>query len=534
MPERHDAVLVRRALISVSDKTGVVEFAAGLRALGVELLSTGGSAQLLRDAGLTVREVSDYTGFPEMMGGRLKTLHPLVHGGLLGRRGEDDEAMARSGIAPIDMAVVNLYPFERAAAEPGAGLADALEWIDIGGPAMLRAAAKNLAGAVAVVDAADYAPLLAELRSAGGRVGAPLRFALARKAFSHTAAYDACIADYLAGRDERPPHDALGDDGLPARWRWSLRRASALRYGENPQQRAALYVADDGPAAGTLAAARTLQGKALSHNNLADADAALACVRDFPQPACAIVKHANPCGVAVSDSGPLAAYDGAHACDPSSAFGGVIAFNRALDADAARAIVQRQFAELVVASDFSAEALSAFATKPKLRVLSVGDAAAPVAGALAVRSVDGGLLAQERDSLALAGEALRVVTRRKPSEQERADLLFAWRVAMHVKSNAIVYARAGRTIGIGAGQMSRVFSVRIAALKARDADLDLAGSALASDAFFPFRDGVDQAAQAGAVALIQPGGSVRDREVIDAADEHDLAMVFTGTRHFRH
>ena len=538
MLERPDAVAVRRALLSVSDKAGIADFAAGLVAHGVELLSTGSTARQLRGSGLAVREVSDYTGFPELMDGRLKTLHPKVHGGLLGRRGVDDAAMRERGILPIDMVVVNLYPFGDTVARPDCRFDDAVENIDIGGPAMLRAAAKNHADVAAVADPADYERLLAELAANAGRLGAACRFALARQAFAHTAAYDAAIANYFVARQDAPPHEPVSDGALPARWQMSWRRAATLRYGENAQQRAALYVADDGPVAGTLAAAELLQGKALSYNNLADADAALACVRDFPEPACAIVKHANPCGVAVSEAGPLAAYEGAYACDPSSAFGGVIAFNRTLDEATAREIMDRQFVEVILAPDIAEGARAALAAKPKLRVLRCGEAPGGPSSAqawpLALRSVDGGLLVQDRDSSAPAGEALRVVTRRKPSAREQADLLFAWRVAAHVKSNAIVYARDGRTVGIGAGQMSRVFSVRIAALKAGDAQLDLSGSALASDAFFPFRDGVDEAARSGASAVIQPGGSVRDQEVIDAADERDIAMVFTACRHFRH
>ncbi len=530
MPASPGAIPIRRALLSVTDKTGIVEFATGLRAHGVELLSTGATARALRESGLPVQEVADYTGFPELMGGRLKSLHPKIYGGLLGRRGEDDAAMAEHGIAPIDLAVVNLYPFRQTVARADCRLADAVESVDIGGPAILRAAAKNHAGAAPVVDIADYAPLLRELDAHAGALSAATRFALASKAFSHTATYDAEIANYFASCAAEPPH-APGDGRPPPTLHLSLRRAQALRYGENAQQRAALYLADGGAPQGALALAEQLHGKALSYNNIADADTALACVRDLRAPACVIVKHANPCGVALSDTGLLAAYDAAYACDPVSAFGGVIAFNRQLDGETASAMLERQFVEVALAPSIAPEALAILASKPNLRVLRCGEAPRAPGRPLAFRSVDGGLLAQELDLAEPPGETLRVVTRRKPNERELADLLFAWRVAMHVKSNAIVYARDGRTVGIGAGQMSRVFSVRIAALKARDAHLELAGSVLASDAFFPFRDGIDEA---GATAVIQPGGSMRDNEVITAADEHDIAMLFTGSRHFRH
>ncbi len=518
---------IRRALISVSDKTGVADFARALQQeFGVEILSTGGTARLLAGAGVRVTEVSDYTGFPEMMDGRLKTLHPKIHGGLLGRRGVDDAAMAEHGIAPIDLVVVNLYPFEQTVAREGCTLAEAIENIDIGGPAMLRAAAKNHAAVTVVVDAADYEPLLAELREHGGAVTDATRFRLAVKTFEHTARYDGAIANHL-GRVR--PDGSLAD--FPHTFNSQFVQKQVMRYGENPHQKAAFYV-EHAAAEASVATAVQIQGKALSYNNIADTDAALECVKQFDDgPACVIVKHANPCGVARGDS-LHEAYDRAYATDPESAFGGIIAFNDVLDAGTAAAIVERQFVEVIIAPEVSDEAAAVVAAKKNVRLLACGRWPAQPAPRLEFKRVTGGLLLQDAD-LALYDD-LKVVTRRAPDEREMADLLFAWKVCKFVKSNAIVYARDAQTIGVGAGQMSRVNSARIAAIKAEHAGLEVKGSVMASDAFFPFRDGLDQAAGAGVTAVIQPGGSMRDEEVIAAADEHGIAMVFTGMRHFRH
>jgi phosphoribosylaminoimidazolecarboxamide formyltransferase / IMP cyclohydrolase len=518
---------VARALLSVSDKDGIVEFARGLQQLGVEILSTGGTARLLAKQGIAVIEVSDHTGFPEMMDGRVKTLHPMIHGGLLGRRGIDDEVMAQTGIAPIDLVAVNLYPFAATVAKPDCTFEDAIENIDIGGPAMLRAAAKNHAAVTVVVDPADYPAVLAGMQALGGAVGDALRFSLAVKAFEHTARYDGMIADYLG---------AITPDGerlrFPRTHNFQAQKVEDLRYGENPHQQAAFYH-DHDAAAGNVATARMIQGKALSFNNIADADTALECVKGFAEPACVIVKHANPCGVAAA--GTLTeTYDRAYATDPTSAFGGIIAFNRPLDGVAARAIVERQFVEVIVAPAIDDAARAAFAAKPNIRVLACGEWPAGSEAGLDYRRVNGGLLVQDRDTGMIRRDALKVVTRRAPDARELDDLLFAWQVAKFVKSNAIVYCRDRTTIGVGAGQMSRVYSARIAAIKAADAGLEVKGSVMASDAFFPFRDGIDHAADAGVTAVIQPGGSLRDPEVITAADEHGIAMVFTGMRHFRH
>jgi phosphoribosylaminoimidazolecarboxamide formyltransferase/IMP cyclohydrolase len=518
---------VKRALISVSDKDGLAELARALHGFGIEILSTGGTARLLADNGIPVIEVSHYTGFPEMMDGRLKTLHPKIHGGLLGRRGSDDAAMAAAGIPPIDLVVVNLYPFERTVARPGCDLATAIENIDIGGPTMVRAAAKNHAAVAVVVDPLDYERVLAELRANAGALGAALRFDLAVTAFEHTARYDGMIANYLG---------ALGPRGERLRFarthNLQLAKAEELRYGENPHQQAAFYREQRVPA-GSVAAASQLQGKPLSFNNIADADTALECVKSFTEPACVIVKHANPCGVAVDES-VAGAYLRAYATDPVSAFGGIIALNRALDAETAHAIQERQFVEVIIAPAVEAEARPVLAEKPNVRVLASGPWEQALSPGLDYRSVNGGMLVQDRDTGMIGAAELRVVTQRAPDARELADLLFAWRVAKFVKSNAIVYCRDRMTIGIGAGQMSRVYSARIAAIKAADANLEVKGSVLASDAFFPFRDGLDSAAEAGVTAVIQPGGSLRDAEVIAAADEHGIAMVFTGMRHFRH
>jgi phosphoribosylaminoimidazolecarboxamide formyltransferase/IMP cyclohydrolase len=513
---------VSRALVSVHDKTGVVEFCRGLSRLGVRILSTGGTAALLREGGLEIDDVAQYTGFPEMMDGRVKTLHPKIHGGLLGRRGQDDAVMRSHGIEAIDLLVVNLYPFEQTVARPDCTLAEAIENIDVGGPAMLRAAAKNHAHVGVIVDPADYDSVLRELEDNGGTLRDGTRLALAEKAFARTARYDGAIANYLG---------ADGGRGFPRSFTLQFDKICDLRYGENPHQAAAFY-REPSPPAGTLAAARRLQGKELSFNNIADADAALECALSFAEPACVIVKHANPCGVAEAAS-PREAYEAAYATDPVSAFGGVIAWNRTVDEACARALIGRQFVEVVIAPDFSPGALAVIASKADVRVLACGGRAAPLAH-LELKRVSGGLLLQDADAGTVDAAQLRVVSRRAPTAAELADLLFAWRVVKFVKSNAIVYAAGRRTLGVGAGQMSRVHSARIAALKAADAGLALQGCAMASDAFFPFRDGIDAAASAGVAAVIQPGGSVRDKEVIAAADEHGMAMVFTGMRHFRH
>ena len=519
---------IQRALISVSDKTGIIDFANGLREQGVEILSTGGTARLLAEHGIAVTEVSDYTGFPEMMDGRVKTLHPRIHGGILGRRGTDDAVMAEHGIGAIDLVVVNLYPFEQTVAKPDCDLATAIENIDIGGPTMLRAAAKNHAAVTVVVDAADYPGILEEMRTNGGAVSDATRYDLAVKTFEHTARYDGAIANYLG---------AIGADGarndFPRTFNSQFRMAQAMRYGENPHQKAAFYV-EHAPEVGTVSTARQLQGKALSYNNIADTDAALECVKQFNEgPACVIVKHANPCGVAVGGS-LLEAYDRAFRTDPTSAFGGIIAFNQPLDAATARSIVERQFVEVIIAPGVDDDAAAAVAEKKNVRLLACGDWPVETAAGYDFKRVNGGLLVQERDLGMVSRDDLKVVTGRAPGEQELKDLFFAWRVAKFVKSNAIVYCRDGMTIGVGAGQMSRVYSARIAGIKAADEGLEVKGSVMASDAFFPFRDGIDAAAEAGITAVIQPGGSMRDEEVIQAANEHGIAMVFTGMRHFRH
>ena len=518
---------IRRALISVSDKTGVIDLARGLAARGVEILSTGGTAALLSDQAIPVIEVSDYTGFPEMMGGRVKTLHPRLHGGILGRRGVDDAVMLEHAIPPIDLVVVNLYPFEATVAKPGCDLASAIENIDIGGPTLLRAAAKNHAAVTVVVDAADYPRVLAELAASGG-VSEATRFDLAVKVFEHTAGYDQAIANYLGAVIEHPEGKA---EGFPRTINLQFHKRQAMRYGENPHQQAAFYVGRD-PAEASVSTAHQIQGKELSYNNIADTDAAIECIKQFNEaPACVIVKHANPCGVAVG-ANLMEAYDRAYATDPESAFGGIIAFNRELDGETARAICQRQFIEVIVAPRVSASASAAVAAKKNVRLLECGEWTTEVVPRLDFKRVNGGLLVQEADLHLI--DALRTVTQRAPTPREEQDLIFTWRVAKYVKSNAIIYGRDGMTIGIGAGQMSRVNSARIAVIKAELAGLTVAGSVMASDAFFPFRDGIDQAAAAGITAVIQPGGSMRDDEVIAAADQHGMAMVFTGMRHFRH
>ena len=518
---------IARALLSVSDKTGLVEFARGLAGLSVALLSTGGTAKALAAAGLDVTEIDAYTGFPEMLDGRVKTLHPKVHAGILAKRDSSEHAATLSahGIPPIDLVVVNLYPFRETVARAGCTLDEAIENIDIGGPTLVRAAAKNHAGVGVVVDPDDYAALLAELKANAGRLSAATRFRLAQKAFSHTAAYDGAISNYLTARDE------AGTPRLfPDRFNWQGAKLQDLRYGENPHQQAAFY-RDETPAGGTIAAARQLQGKELSYNNIADSDAAWECVKTFGETACVIVKHANPCGVAVAATS-LQAYRKALATDPTSAFGGIIAFNREVDAETADA-VGAQFVEVLIAPSYTAEALELNAKKANVRVLKLALAMVPQRSWDSKR-VGGGMLIQTPDVDNLAAGELKVVTKKAPTAAQLTDLLFAWRVARFVKSNAIVYCAGGATLGIGAGQMSRVDSTRIAAVKAANAGLSLAGSVVASDAFFPFRDGLDVVADNGAIAVIQPGGSVRDAEVIAAADERGIAMVFTGVRHFRH
>ena len=517
---------IRRALISVSDKTGIVEFARALVLRDVQLLSTGGTFRLLRDNDIPVTEVSDHTGFPEMMDGRVKTLHPKIHGGILGRRGQDDAVMAEHNIAPIDLVVVNLYPFAKAVADPECTLENAIENIDIGGPTMVRAAAKNYEHVGIVVNSADYPVVLESLDNQNGLLY-PLRFDLAVKAFEHTARYDGMIANYLGAR--------IGEtvDRFPRTFNAQLIKAQDLRYGENPHQSAAFYV-EENPLEVSVATATQLQGKELSYNNIADTDAALECVKSFVKPACVIVKHANPCGVAVSLDGISAAYDLAYATDPESAFGGIIAFNRELDSATATAIVERQFVEVIIAPAATEDALEVLSAKQNIRVLVCGAWSENRIAQLDWKRVNGGLLVQDLDAGMIQASDLKVVTRRAPTEMEIHDLVFAWKVAKYVKSNAIVYAKNRQTVGIGAGQMSRVNSARIAGIKAEHAGLQVQGAVMASDAFFPFRDGIDNAAKAGIACVIQPGGSMRDEEVIAAANEHGIAMVFTGMRHFRH
>ncbi len=516
---------ITRALLSVSDKQGLGDFARGLAARGVELLSTGGTAQALRNAGIAVREVSAYTGFPEIMAGRVKTLHPRIHGGLLGRRGIDEAVMAEHGIEPIDLLVVNLYPFAATIARPDCTFDEAVENIDVGGPAMLRAAAKNHADVTVVVDPADYPAVLAELEAAGS-TSIDTRGRLAAKAFAHTAGYDAMVAHYLL-RAQQLPIERFPDH-LPL----VLDKLRELRYGENPHQRAAFYRLP-GTRGGSVGTAEVLQGRELSFNNIADADAAIECVRQFAEAACVIAKHANPCGAALHRD-LHEAYDRAYRTDPSSAYGGIIAFNRPLDARTAEAIINRQFAEVIAAPAVERAARELLAAKPNVRVLATGDLGPGTGDGYEIRTVTGGALVQDRDAGMVGPGQLRLVSARPPDARELADLMFAWRVAKFVKSNAIVYARDGSTIGVGAGQMSRVYSSRIAALKAHDEKLEVRGSAMASDAYFPFRDGIDTAAAYGISAVIQPGGSKRDAEVIAAADAHGMAMVFTDMRHFRH
>jgi len=526
MTNSTDLVQVKRALISVSDKHGIVEFAQALTAQGIEILSTGGTFKLLQEQGINATEVSDYTEFPEMMDGRVKTLHPKIHGGILARRGMDDEVMNEHGIKPIDMVVVNLYPFSQTVANPDCTLADAIENIDIGGPTMVRAAAKNNAFVNIVVNASDYDGIIAEMQANNGCTSQASRFDLAIKAYEHTAAYDGAIANYF-GRSVPG-----GSEHFPRTFNTQFIKTQEMRYGENPHQKAAFYV-EQNPQEASIATASQLQGKELSYNNVADTDAALETVKLFEEPACVIVKHANPCGVAVATD-LKSAYELAYATDPESAFGGIIAFNRELNEETANLIVERQFVEVIIAPSVSQGAIDVVASKKNVRLLISGAFSANNIADFDYKRVNGGLLVQDRDNGMVNAQDLKIVSKRVPSEEEIRDLLFSWKVAKMVKSNAIIYAKGLRTIGVGAGQMSRINSARIAGIKAEHAGLSVPGSVMASDAFFPFRDGIDNAGKAGIAAVIQPGGSMRDEEVIAAADEHNMAMVFTGMRHFRH
>ena len=522
-----DLKKVSRALISVSDKNGVVDFARALNALGVELLSTGGTFRLLQENNIAVTEVSDYTGFPEMMDGRVKTLHPKVHGGILGRRGTDDAVMAEHAIKPIDMVIVNLYPFAATVADPNCTLPNAIENIDIGGPTMVRSAAKNHKDVAIVVNSSDYATVLEEMHANEGQLDYSTRYALMVKAFEHTAGYDGMIANHFGARDTDNNERDFSDT-----FNVQYFKTQEMRYGENPHQKAAFYT-EANPTEASVATAKQLQGKELSFNNIADTDAALECVKQFDQPACVIVKHANPCGVSVAvDIGT--AYDLAFATDPESAFGGIIAFNRELDAKTAEAICEKQFVEVIIAPAVSADALAVVATKKNVRLLECGTWGNQRPQDFDYKRVNGGLLIQDRDNGTIIEQDLKVVSKRVPTDTEMTDMLFAWKVAKMVKSNAIIYAKNNQTIGVGAGQMSRINSARIAGIKAEHAGLEVVGAVMASDAFFPFRDGIDNAGKAGISCIIQPGGSMRDDEVIAAANEHGMAMVFTGMRHFRH
>ncbi|EGQ8156076.1 bifunctional phosphoribosylaminoimidazolecarboxamide formyltransferase/IMP cyclohydrolase [Vibrio alginolyticus] len=524
---------IRRALISVSDKTGIVEFAQALAERGVDILSTGGTARLLAEQGIAVTEVSDYTGFPEMMDGRVKTLHPKVHGGVLGRRGQDDDVMEKHGINPIDMVVVNLYPFAETVAKEGCTLADAVENIDIGGPTMVRSAAKNHKDVTIVVNAGDYGRVITEMDANDKSLTLETRFDLAIAAFEHTAAYDGMIANYFGTMVPSYGENKEGDEEskFPRTFNQQFEKKQDMRYGENSHQAAAFYV-EANPQEASVSTARQIQGKALSYNNIADTDAALECVKEFNEPACVIVKHANPCGVALGKD-ILEAYNRAYQTDPTSAFGGIIAFNQELDAATATAIVERQFVEVIIAPSVSAEAIEVVAAKKNVRLLECGEWTTKTTG-FDVKRVNGGLLVQDRDQGMVSLDDLKVVSKRQPTEEELKDALFCWKVAKYVKSNAIVYSKSDMTIGVGAGQMSRVYSAKIAGIKAADEGLQVEGCVMASDAFFPFRDGIDAAAEAGIKCVIQPGGSMRDDEVIAAADEHGMAMIFTGMRHFRH
>jgi len=526
---------IARALISVSDKSGIVEFAKQLTSQNIEILSTGGTAKLLSDNNINVIEVSDYTGFPEMMDGRVKTLHPKIHGGILARRGIDDDVMQQHDIPGIDLLVVNLYPFEAAIAKPDCDLANAIENIDIGGPTMLRAAAKNNNDVTVVVNADDYQTVLDEMSANNGSVSDAIRFDLAVKVFEHTAKYDAAIANYLGTIIEDRKSDKTDMSSFPRTFNRQYYKSQEMRYGENPHQAAAFYKeanTNDNDGNASIATATQLQGKELSYNNIADSDAALECIKQFnDEPTCVIVKHANPCGVATGKN-LFEAYDRAYQTDPESAFGGIIAVNQTLDNKTAQAIIDRQFVEVIIAPDAEQDAIESIKAKKNVRLLVCGKWSETDTPRFDFKRVNGGLLVQQSDQL-LHNE-LKVVTKRAPTDKEMEDLLFAWKVSKFVKSNAIIYGKDKMTIGVGAGQMSRVNSARIAGIKAEHAKLDVKGSVMASDAFFPFRDGLENAANVGITAVIQPGGSMRDEEVIAAADENDIAMVFTGMRHFRH
>ncbi len=522
-----DLKKVSRALISVSDKNGIVDFARALQELNIELLSTGGTFRLLKENNISVTEVSDYTNFPEMMDGRVKTLHPKVHGGILGRRGVDDEVMEEHSIKPIDMVVVNLYPFASTVSDPTCTLPDAIENIDIGGPTMVRSAAKNHKDVAVLVNNNDYAEVVEELKKNQGQLKYQTRYELMVKAFEHTAGYDGMIANHFGARGT----DNTARD-FSNTFNMQYFKTQEMRYGENPHQKAAFYT-EASPTEASVATAKQLQGKELSFNNIADTDAALECVKQFDEPACVIVKHANPCGVAVaSDIG--AAYELAFATDPESAFGGIIAFNRELDSKTARAICEKQFVEVIIAPIVSADASAVVAEKKNVRLLACGMWDSQRPNDFDYKRVNGGLLIQDRDNGMVCERDLKVASKRIPTSSEMSDMLFAWKVAKMVKSNAIIYAKNNQTIGVGAGQMSRINSARIAGIKAEHAGLDVVGAVMASDAFFPFRDGIDNAGKAGISCIIQPGGSMRDDEVITAANEHGMAMVFTGMRHFRH
>lgn len=528
---------ITRALLSVSDKTGIVEFAQALHSQGVEILSTGGTAALLSKNQIPVIEVSDYTGFPEMMDGRVKTLVPQIHGGILGRRGQDDDVMQAHHIKAIDLVVVNLYPFANTIAKADCSFEDAIENIDIGGPTMVRAAAKNHKDVTIVVNASDYDTVIAEMKANNGSTSAKTRLSLAVAAYEHTAEYDGLIANYFGrfvtsqcdSEDAQPSPETPAT--FPRTFNLQFSKKQDMRYGENSHQKAAFYVENSLEEA-SVATAKQWQGKALSFNNIADTDAALECVKSFEAPACVIVKHANPCGVAVANS-PADAYQQAFKTDPTSAFGGIIAFNRELDESTVTTILKQQFVEVIIAPSITKEAIAAASSKPNVRLLSCGQWTT-ANKALDYKRVNGGVLIQEKDQHIITPEDCKVVTQRQPSAEELSDLIFCWNVAKFVKSNAIVYAKDQMTVGIGAGQMSRVYSAKIAAIKAADENLHVAGAVMASDAFFPFRDGIDAAAEAGITAVIQPGGSIRDEEIIQAADEHNMAMIFTGIRHFRH
>ena len=527
---------ITRALLSVSDKTGIVDFARSLSDKGVDLLSTGGTAKLLAENGIPVTEVSDYTGHPEIMDGRVKTLHPKVHGGILARRGMDEAVMQENNISAIDMVVVNLYPFANAVSDENCTLENAIENIDIGGPTMVRAAAKNHKDVTIVVNASDYSRVINEMNSNNDSLTYQTRFDLAIAAYEHTASYDGMIANYfgkmLPAYGEKEATASVDNKvKFPRTFNSQFIKTQDLRYGENSHQDAAFYK-EATPEEASISTSTQLQGKALSYNNIADTDAALECVKEFDEPACVIVKHANPCGVSIGNN-ILEAYEGAYRTDPTSAFGGIIAFNRELDADTAEAIVSRQFVEVIIAPKVSDAAAQIVAAKPNLRLLECGQWDNKTSG-FDYKRVNGGLLVQDRDQGSVNSDDLKVVTKRQPTDNEMRDLQFCWKVAKYVKSNAIVYVKNSMTIGVGAGQMSRVYSAKVAGIKAADENLEVKGSVMASDAFFPFRDGLDAAAEAGITAVIQPGGSMRDNEVIAAADEHNIAMVFTGMRHFRH